>query len=189
VPLIPVSSQSFASLHASAVANNEEGLPDTIVVRGYLGPPTEVVQQAIRILAANPPPAGQGIQLVQIPAAWLRNIEGQPAVDSPWRIYLSPDGDCWVEVPNWGRCVAHVRPEVSPDRVDVFTVWLRTQDRNGRPERYRIVTTEALDPDNERFVSGRLVEDYMTRRAAGNVAWDEQQFGPTTGKISIFRCF
>lgn len=188
MPLIPTSN-AFTDLRASAVANNETGLADAIVVRGYLGPPTEVLEQANAILAALAPQ--QGVPAPpQIPANVIQNLAANAGARSPWRIYLTPRGDCWMEVPDWGRCVARVLPETSTDRVDAYTVWLRTRNSaTAEPERYRVVTTEGIDSDGDRFVSGRLIEDYMSRRAAGNVAWDEQQFGPTTGKISIFRCF
>jgi hypothetical protein len=183
VPLIPVSSASIASLHANAAANQETGLPDTIVVRGYPGPPIEILEQANEILAAYP-----GAN--PIPAANINALLNGPVADSPWRIYLSAGRDCWVEVPSWGRCVAHMVAEASTDRVDAWTVWLRTLNpANGRPERYRVVRIEDLDPDGDRFVSGRLVEDYLARGAANAVVWDEQQFGPTTGKLSVTRCF
>lgn len=188
MPLIPTSN-AFTDLRASAAANNETGLADAIVVRGYLGPPVEVLEQANAILASYVPPQGAAAP-AQIPANVIQNLAANAGAASPWRIYLTPRGESWVEVPNWGRCVLRVAPETSTDRLDAYTVWLRTRNSaNSEPERYRVVTTEELDRDGDRFVSGRLVEDYMSRRAAGNVAWDEQQFGPTTGKLSIFRCY
>ncbi len=54
--------------------------------------------------------------------------------------------------------------------------------------RYRVVSIRVLN-DEDGIVSGRLVQDYMEKAESSNVVWDEQQFGPTTGKKSVGNCF
>jgi hypothetical protein len=192
VPLIPTSA-SITALQNAPLAPGQTGFPPTIIVRGYPGPPIEVLQQAGQILAAFGAPAipanVYAVLGLPQPAPPPAAQPAQPPANCPWRIYLTARLDCWVEVPDWGACVAFSRPEASTDRVDAHTVWLRTTDANNNPQRYRVVSTQELDGEFARFVSGKLVENYLDHAASGTVTWDEQQFGPTTGKLSSNRCF
>jgi hypothetical protein len=178
--LVPTTSPLISHLQAAAHAAGLETLPETIVVRGYPGPPSDVLWQATAILAAN--------SKDQIDPADIADIIANPDESSPWRIYLSARRDCWVEVENWGRDVQKVLTETNADRLESFTVWLRARDAHGVPVCYRVVTIDVLN-EEDGFISGRLVEDYMRQGASSNVVWDEQQFGPTTGKASTKRCF
>lgn len=159
--------------------------PDAIVVRGYLGSPTDVLRQANRILAAY-----QIDNQIDVAAHEAANHQAAgPPADAPWRIYLSARLDRWVEIDNWEECVLRVDPDNNTDRRDSWIVWLRRHAlQDEAPIRYRIVTIGRLGDDDD-FVSGRLIEDYMTREASNNVVWDEQQYGPTTGKLSNKYCF
>lgn len=172
-----------------------EGIPpDVIVVRGYLGPPLDILVQAQAILNAYSGVTGVG----QITAATITAVTnaslppGTPATPpahAPWRIYLSAALDCWVEIEDWATNVVRVFPEVDSNRQESHTVWLRLhRDERGCPINYRVVSVkELITRDN--FLSGRLVEDFMSREESSNVVWDEQEYGPTTGKKSKTGCF
>jgi hypothetical protein len=173
VPILPIP--------ASPLATDMQGQgipPDTIVVRGYVAT-VDLMEDINRLLVAN------GNNAINPPAA-VNALMGTNNL--PGRIYLSARLDCWIEVDRWEECVARVFEEENTDRLESSTVWLRARTPAGVPIRYRVVTAEILD-DNDGFLAGRLVEDYMSRTESGNVVWDEQQFGPTTGKSSTKRCF
>jgi hypothetical protein len=156
-----------------------EGIPpDTIVVRGYLGT-VDPLDYANRLLVAAAQPQ-------MLPSNELLNLLGGD--QAPGRIYLSARLDRWIEIDDGFRCILRVFTEQSLDRLESYVVWLRKRDGRGQRIRYRVVTVEELDPD-ETFVAGRLVEDYMSRGEASNVVWDEQQYGPTTGKKTGQYCF
>lgn len=181
MPAIPTSG-FIAGLRAAAAAAGETNLPETIVVRGYLGPPTDLLHQANEILNQN--------GMNPIPDNDINAVEAGLNTAGPWRIYLSARRDCWVEVPDWGLHVAFSLPETNTDRIGAFTVWLRVRDgAGGPPIHYRVVTLDSLSDPEDQFVAGRLIEDYMTHGGSNNVVWDEQQFGPTTGKLSTKHCF
>jgi hypothetical protein len=181
--LPPISTNFITDIRAAGL----EIPPDAIVVRGYLGPPTGVLEHANAILAAYNLP---GIDPAAI--AGIDNLNaapGPPPDTAPWRIYLTGRLDSWVEIPDWNTCVVHVRQDPNTDRVQAFTVWLRTTNpETCCPIRYRVVTIDELGPDDQ-FVAGRMVEDYMARTESRKVVWDEQEYGPTTGKRSTKYCF
>jgi hypothetical protein len=160
--------------------------PDAIVVRGYVGPPSDVLEEANRILGAH---GKTLIDIADIAAVRTNSGAMLPVVNGPWRIYLSARLDTWIEVEDWGRDVLRCVAETNTDRTDAYTVWLRSRD----PDRccaicYRIVTVSEICKDDG-FVAGRLVQDYMSRDESSNVVWDEQQFGPTSGKPTKTNCF
>lgn len=172
VPIIPIP--------ASPLVTDVQGIgipPDTIVVQGYVAE-FDPMEEANRLLALD------GKAAVNPPAA-LATLLGTPNL--PGRIYLSARLDCWIEVDRWTDSVVRVFNEENSDRLESSTVWLRTRTIAGVPIRYRVVTVEILDV-KDGFLAGRLVEDYMSRAESGNVVWDEQQYGPTTGKYSIIKC-
>jgi hypothetical protein len=171
---------------------------DAIVVRGYLGPPTGVLEHADAILSAF----GKSI-----PASHIKTVndftgvplggDGKPAPPTgvdydklQWRIYLTARLDCWVEVPDWGTNVIHVQPEQNTDRLQAFTVWLRRHTDKERccPIRYRVVREGKLEKTDD-FIAGRLVHDYMTRSESSNVVWEEQEYGPQPTTASLKHCF
>lgn len=177
MPLIPVASPLITDMRAALP--DAMMPPDALVVRGYPGPATDVLRYANRILGAY------GINAaIDVPA---HEAAGAPA-NAPWRIYLSARLDCWIEIDDWGASVLRADRETDTDRRDSWIVWLRRRNADGNQAHYRVVTTDWLG-DDDGFLSGRLVEDYMTRGASNNVVWDEQQFGPTTGKLSTKHCF
>lgn len=173
-----------------------EGIPpDVIVVRGYLGPPHDVLEQARRILEVYQAAGITQIQnadmvadIAAVEAANAGPLGTRPA-NAPWRIYLSAVLDCWVEIEDWATNVVRVFDEVDSDRRESHTVWLRLRrDEHDCPIHYRVVTVSQLS-SHDGFLSGKLVEDFMSQPESANVVWDEQQYGPTTGKSSRFGCF
>ena len=81
-------------------------------------------------------------------------------------------------------------PEVDSNRQETHTVWLRLRrDGRGNPFDYRVVVRQGRCTTHDNFLSGKLVEDFMSREESSNVVWDEQQYGPTTGKKSTSGCF
>jgi hypothetical protein len=168
--------------------------PDAIVVRGYLGPPSGVLEHANAILKAH---GKTEISPGDITAINKFTGLGERAAlpkglklnQLPWRIYLTARLDCWVEVPDWGTNVLHVQPQ-NTDRLQAFTVWLRRHKKGDGccPIRYRVVREEKLDAGDE-FLAGRLVEDYMTRSESSNVVWEEQRYGPQPTTASLKHCF
>lgn len=154
--------------------------PDIIVVRGYVGG-ADPLEYANRLLTQ----AGQA----PIPAHAPLDTLLQSA-NAPGRIYLSAELDCWVEVNDWDAMVIDQVAEQDTDRTDAFTVWLRARDLNTQvPLRYRVVSNAFVDTRAGNFISGRLLEDFMSSGDSSNVVWDEQLYGPTTGLISRTRCF
>jgi hypothetical protein len=159
-----------------------EGIPpDTIVVRGYTAA-VDPLAYANELLAAANPALGP----IGPTAADLAFLTGN---NGPGRIYLTGRLDCWIEIDDCARSVVRVFPETSVDRRDASTIWLRARDPNTHlPIRYRVVSVRVLDQEDG-WVSGRLVEDYLTKAESNNVVWDEQAYGPTTGKKSSGGCF
>ena len=109
----------------------------------------------------------------------------------PWRIYLTARLDCWVEVPDWGTNVVHVQEETNSDRLQAFTVWLRrySDDRECCRIHYRVISEGRLEKD-DRFLAGRLVDDYMARGDSASLGvWDEQGYGAVPTAKSLKHCF
>ena len=160
-----------------------EAIPsDAIVIRGYLGQ-SDLLQRALALLKKlgkapvvinindGAVPAKNEVKAVA--AAFAKLFKGLHRLDVPWRIYLSPRLDSYVEF-RWADVVAYQR-EDEADRDSAYTVWLRQ-----RPARnpYRVVTTRPLSSATG-YVRGALVEDYMQREQAGGSAgsvWDEQSY-------------
>lgn len=183
MPIIPTS-DFIQGLRINAAAHGDTELPDTIVVRGYPGPPTDVLYHARAILSDH------GAQLSAIDDADIDAVGAGGNRRGPWRIYLSGRRDSWIEVPSWERHVVFERLERNTDRVEAYTLWLRAREPGGGPLiHYRVVSIDTLSGPDDEFVAGRLIEDYMAQGGSNMVVWDEQQFGPTTGKPSTKHCF
>jgi hypothetical protein len=189
MPLIPVQSDLVRDIRA-VLPGAETMPPDAIVVRGYPGGPFDVLRQANRIFAAYNGVLGDPQINVQLYEDQFPPAGGPPPGNSPMRIYLTAELNCWVEIDDWGASVLRVDAENSADRHDASIVWLRRETPPPEPQRieYRVVTVKELGEGHD-FVSGPLVQEYMTRSASNNVVWDEQQYGPTTGKLSYQHCF
>jgi hypothetical protein len=118
----------------------------------------------------------------------VRGYPGDPAV-TPWRIYLSARLDVWIEIDDVKQSFVRSFPEVHPNRQEAQTVWLRRREvKTGIRIRYRIGSVQEVD-EEQFFLSGRFVEDFMSRSESEQVVWDEQQYGPVTTAASFRRCF
>ena len=159
---------------------------DVLVVRGYLGRSDlgdQTVALASKALGAYP------ADVAAITAALGRD-ELKAAL--PWRLYLSPRLDCYVEFES-ADVLAWRLEDQEANREDAYTVWLRTRKAlpgdpaSTVPVAYSVVETAPLQSATG-YVRGGLIEDYMTRPESRNVVWDEQEYGPTTGKSSYRTC-
>jgi len=183
-------SQPGPSKRYSEIVNSLEAIPsDAIVIRGYLGQ-SDLLQRTLALLTKlrkapvvikvkdGAVPTKKEVKAVA--ATFAKLFKGLHRLDVPWRIYLSPRLDSYVEF-RWADVVAYQR-EDEADRDSAYTVWLR-QRPDTNP--YRVVTTRPLSSATG-YVRGALVEDYMQREQAGGSSgsvWDEQSYlnlRPTT---------
>jgi hypothetical protein len=151
---------------------------DAIVIRGYLGR-SNLLEQALSLLQrlAQPPTTAQGTPTPVLAAADIaavtpvfQAVQNAPTTSAlPWRIYLSPKLDCYVEF-DWVPDLIAYKREWQADREDAYTVWLQRRPDSEPP--YRVVDIQPLTPASG-YVRGDLIEDYMTRAGTRGV-WNEQ---------------
>ena len=178
-----------------AFENREERASDTIVLRGYLGR-SDLLQWVVDYLRRSK----------RIENADANNAVGEAAVDEendiealiarvkalardadehiPWRIYLTPRLDRYVDF-HFKSMLAY-RREPKAERQDACTVWLRLFEEGGRvPIPYRVVHVTNLGPSFAQWLGGDLVDDYLGQPGSVSSAWGDQSavFGrrPSTG--------
>jgi hypothetical protein len=149
------------------------GIPaDAIALRGYLGR-SDIVDRLLSLLKPALSAADYSvISNVISPGSTLRDV-------IPWRIYLSPMLDRYVDF-KW-EDVLGWQKETEPDRDDAVTVWLRSSVRYMVVEIAPVVAATG-------YVRGDLIEDYMKRSESQNVVWSEQEYGPAAGKRTFTTC-
>lgn len=159
---------------------------EAVVLRGYLGTSEDAqvrdLLKKLRALEDDGTAAGEARRVAKEVREALEPAFGTP--DDPARIYLSADFDRYVDF-DWMNDLIFVVPDDGQgQKTEDFTttVWLRV--RSDDP--YVVVSRTALASD-ERFVRGRLLEDFMEGPEAKSV-WDEQSYAPTRGKISKLYC-
>jgi hypothetical protein len=114
----------------------------------------------------------------------LKLIEKVGKRDMPFRLYLTPRLDCYVEFHE--TSLLAVRREPSPARQDTVTVWLRAFEQGKRqPIPYRMVQETILGPSFTAYLGGDLIDDYLGQSDGSSTAWADQSavFGgkPSTG--------
>jgi hypothetical protein len=105
--------------------------------------------------------------------------EAQPHV--PWRLYLTPGLDCYVDF-HLSSLIAY-RREPRPERQDTCTVWLRVFEEGGQmPIPYRVVQETLIGPSFAAYLGGDLIDDYLGQPGSVSSAWgDQSAFGNKVG--------
>ena len=159
---------------------------DAVVVRGYLGR-SDAISKAVALIA--PLVDGAQIDGNPVPADCANAVKdhllasaGETPTELPWRIYLSPDLDCYIEFLETD-VIAH-QLEDEADREDSYTVWLKPRASS---DPYRLVDMQPLTAAN-RYIRGDLVEDYMQQAGPGSGVWDEQDAYLRAGKPTYTNC-
>jgi len=89
----------------------------------------------------------------------------------PWRIYLTPQLDTYVDF-HFNDMIAY-RREPRAERRDTYTVWLRALSR-GQPIPYRVVQETTIGLTFNAYLGGDLVDDYLGQPGSVSTAWGEQ---------------
>jgi hypothetical protein len=101
----------------------------------------------------------------------------------PWRLYLTPRLDTYVDF-HRSDLIAY-RREPKAERQDACTIWLRIFQGGGRdPIPYRVVHETVLGPSFATWLGGDMVDDYFGSGSSGGAWGDQSAFGggkPSTG--------
>ncbi|HMN99221.1 MAG TPA: hypothetical protein PKD59_07400 [Miltoncostaeaceae bacterium] len=89
----------------------------------------------------------------------------------PWRIYLTPTLNRWVDF-HLSSLLAW-RQEPKAERKDTFTVWLQGFT-DGQPVPYRIVEETLIGPTFSTYLGGDLIDDFLGDSASSGSAWGDQ---------------
>jgi hypothetical protein len=196
-----------------ALENRDERASETFVVRGYLGrsnllerineylhraeeAKTDVMnpKDAIRALCALLPdnddePLADEIADVNVVIGVVSALGGLAADHVPWRIYLTPRLDRYIDF-HFDQMLAY-RQEPKAESKDACTVWLRLYEpgRGDKPIPYRVVKVTNLVPSYAGYLGGDLVDDYLDQPGSQSSAWGTQAglYGGG-GKYTTSRC-
>jgi hypothetical protein len=183
---------------------------EAIVLRGYLGRSNILERADAYLKRANPdtlveldrddlaklktaveqlPDDGQ-LELKHLIA--IVKIVGDLAKSQiPWRLYLSPGLDSFVDF-HFNDMLAY-RHEPRTDHRDASTVWLRLYaDPSSGPGQvpipYRVVQETVLGPSFAQWVGGDLIDDYLGQPGSGSTAWGDQSSPFGGGGITGRKC-
>ena len=102
----------------------------------------------------------------------LNGVRGPAHPHIPWRLYLTPRLDRYVDF-HRSSLIAW-RQEPKTERQDACTVWLRVFEQGAQvPIPYRLVSETTLVPSFATWINGQLVDDYADESASGG-AWGDQ---------------
>ena len=105
---------------------------------------------------------GQDLAVIEFLISSLNRIEGIAQPHIPWRLYLTPRLDRYVDF-HRSSLLAY-RRESRAERQDACTVWLRMFEEGGRlPIPYRVVHETTLGPSFATWLGGQVVDDYAGR--------------------------
>jgi hypothetical protein len=156
-----------------------------IVLRGYLGR-SDTPQRTIEYLdRAKGFADGGDLDAIETLRAGIERFQRDGEEHVPWRLYLTPGLDRYVEF-HISSVLAY-RREPKTERRDASTVWLRLfEEGNPTPIPYEVVHVSILGPSFASWVGGVLVDDYLDQPGSGSSAWGDQSsvFGggrPRTG--------
>jgi hypothetical protein len=164
----------------------EELLEEALVLRGYLGR-SNIVERATQYLDRAKDAAEDDAEkrTIEDLKTQLRKAAAQAEKHVPWRLYLTPRLDRWVDF-HESDLIAW-RPEVKPDRKDAYTVWLRVFTGEQKPIPYRLIHETRIGPTFGAYLSGELIDDYLDQSGSASTAWGDQSaaFGrkPGTGTV------
>ena len=102
----------------------------------------------------------------------LKGVRGPAHPHIPWRLYLTPRLDRYVDF-HRSSLIAW-RQEPKTERRDACTVWLRVFEKGAQvPIPYRLVQETTLVPSFATWINGQFVDDYADESASGG-AWADQ---------------
>ena len=140
---------------------------DAIVLRGYLGR-SDIVDQLKEFLHE----AGFDKLRDEVDRRFPEDVR-EPFL--PWRIYLSPRLDRYVDF--YWKDVLAWRPEGKEDRKDAYTIWLRNRREDMLPIVYQVVQKAELGGSYAGYLGGELIDDWLSQPDSQTVAWDDQTIG------------
>lgn len=115
---------------------------------------------------------GIGMDVVDYLINTLRAVEDVAFPHIPWRLYLTPRLDRYVDFHR--SSILAYRREAKAERQDACTVWLRSFETVGnRPILYRVVHETTLGPSYAEWIGGRVVDDYVEQPSSSS-AWGAQ---------------
>jgi hypothetical protein len=150
----------------------------------YCEPENDFVAKAGRDRVA----ADEEIKAIQGLIAALDKVSATAQPHVPWRIYLTPTLNRYVDFHLSSMLAWRQEPRV--DRKDTFTVWLRAFATDGKPLPYRIVEETIIGPSYSTYLGGDLVDDFLDQSRSSSSAWGDQSgvYGggrPGTGKTCL----
>lgn len=114
--------------------------------------------------------------------AGLERVKETAEPHIPWRLYLTPSLDTWVDFHR--SSLLAFRREARSERQDACTVWLKAFEEGRRdPIPYRVVHQSVLGPSFATYLGGEVLDDYLGQSSSGG-AWGDQVYGggkPGTG--------
>jgi hypothetical protein len=97
----------------------------------------------------------------------------------PWRLYLSPRLDRYVDFHPSSLIAWRREPKV--ERQDACTIWLRVFEKGAQvPILYRLVSETTLVPSFATWINGQLVDDYSDEGVVSS-AWGDQSISGAKG--------
>lgn len=163
-----------------AFAGRPENATDAIVLRGYLGRSDifrrahDYLETEKKIFNAGGKDPGDLKTLIKA----LNDSKAAAEKYAPWRLYLSPRLDRYVDFHRHSLLAYRMEPKA--ERFDACTIWLRAYEEDGRsPVLYRVAHETTIGPSYAAWLGGQVVDDYADQ-SSSSTAWGNQS-GTTVG--------